>query len=285
MPAAFDPKTTKFNPQNALFLAIASDIAYDQDQKAAKKRARDLLGLDNFHAFDTLDTQGFVGGNDDFVVVAFRGTETSKIADWMTDVEIAPVNFNYLFQGANDIGHVHNGFGHALVDVWEEVFATIKEFSTKGQSLWFTGHSLGGALAVIATAACLFDDNHRIAVNGLYTYGQPRVGDHDFAMRLDGIFRKKTFRLVNNADIVTRVPPRSLGYHVNGSLLYFDKAGVAHNDDSFWNQFLNEVVVGLDVAQNFPSVVKDHDLKTGYIDHILKYIEDVNKGLRKPLVW
>ncbi len=285
MPAAFNPKTTQFDPQNALFLAIASDIAYDQDQKVAKKRALDLLGLENFHAFNTKDTQGFVGGNDKFVVVAFRGTETKEIADWMTDVEIAPVNFNYLFQGANDIGHVHNGFGHAVVDVWDEVIETINQFSTKGQSLWFTGHSLGAALAVVGVAACLFDDNYRRPVNGLYTYGQPRAGDHNFATTLDGIFRAKTFRVVNNADIVTRVPPRSLGYYTNGSLLYFDKAGVAHNDDGFWNQFLNEVVVGLGVAQNFPSVVKDHDLKTGYIDHILKYIGDVNKGLRKPLVW
>jgi triacylglycerol lipase len=281
----FNANTTQFDPGNALALADASNIAYNLDQTAAGQDVKNTFGFGNYHALNTKDTQGFIAGDDKAIIVAFRGTTPSDLRDWMTDVEIAPVNFDYIFSDAPDIGHIHNGFGHAFSDVADEMFATIRTFQDNGQTLWFTGHSLGGALAVVATAACLFDDSTRFPVSGLYTFGQPRVGDFAFAGNFDQHFKSKTFRFVNDADIVTRVPPRVLGYNTQGQLVYFDGNGVAHSDESWWNQFLANVEVGLQVAQNLPVLIKDHDLQTGYIDHINKYINDLAAGQRQPLQW
>ena len=65
--------------------------------------------------------------------------------------------------------------------------------------------------------------------NGLYTYGQPRVGDPDFCGNCDTHFGDQYFRFVNNLDIVTRVPLADLPalpwpetYAHAGRLLYFD---------------------------------------------------------------
>lgn len=47
---------------------------------------------------------------------------------------------------------------------------------------------------------------------GLYTFGQPRTGDREFARKPDADFEQQTFRYVNNNDIVTRVPFRAMNY-------------------------------------------------------------------------
>src|SRR5262249_13938988 len=73
-----------------------------------------------------------------------------------------------------------------------------------GQALWLAGHSLGGALATLAAAHL-----GRDAVQGLYTYGCPRVGDAAFAAVLP---RRSHFRFVHRDDWVTTVPPDLLGY-------------------------------------------------------------------------
>jgi predicted lipase len=65
------------------------------------------------------------------------------------------------------------------------------------------GHSLGAALATLA-ADRLPD------VQGLYTFGSPRVGDKGFQAH----FRVKAYRLVNGKDIVPTVPGEGPFRHV-----------------------------------------------------------------------
>ncbi|XYH95027.1 lipase family protein [Sorangium sp. So ce1128] len=82
------------------------------------------------------------------------------------------------------------------------------------EALYITGHSLGGALAVIMAALVevTFDlADIRRKLRGVYTYGQPMVGDKDFADRFDGVFGKKLFRHVYRQDIVPRLPPITTG--------------------------------------------------------------------------
>ena len=64
--------------------------------------------------------------------------------------------------------------------------------------MYFTGHSLGGALAILA--ATLISPTRHGAV---YTFGAPRVANYKFFFGL----KMPIFRVVNSADIVPRVPP------------------------------------------------------------------------------
>ena len=72
-----------------------------------------------------------------------------------------------------------------------------------GYSLYITGHSLGGALAVIATK-----ELDRDTLAACYTFGSPRVGNEEFGEEI----RAPIYRIVNAADGVPRVPPSLLTY-------------------------------------------------------------------------
>jgi pimeloyl-ACP methyl ester carboxylesterase len=65
---------------------------------------------------------------------------------------------------------------------------------------WFTGHSLGGALATLAA------DRHGDSA-AVYTFGSPLVGDDAFAAGFNNRHEGRSFRYVNGDDLVTRVPP------------------------------------------------------------------------------
>ena len=126
-------------------------------------------------------------------------------------------------------GKVHNGFKKALDEVWKDLVAYIHSIHTPDRTLWVTGHSLGAALATLAA------DRYG-NVQGLYTYGSPRVGDKDFAAD----FFVNAYRFVNNNDIVTRVPPEGLYQHV-GELKYIDSSGEIHDNARRWSLKADEI--------------------------------------------
>jgi hypothetical protein len=175
-------------------------------------RAEEFLGRGNFRLVATasgeLGTQAFIAEGEEAVVLAFRGTE----ADDPTDL-FADANFTLLPwpDEAGTGGHVHHGFAGALRPTWDRLAKSIPDTRKR---LLFTGHSLGAALATLA--ASLRPPQH------LYTFGSPRVGDLGFARRMDKIPHA---RYVDCCDVVTRVPPESVGYAHSGVFSYIDRTG------------------------------------------------------------
>jgi triacylglycerol lipase len=282
---AFNPKTTRWSEFNALALAHASNLAY-QDEATIRFVASNC-GFKKVGVHSIREVQAFVAGTDDAVVVAFRGTRPEQLLDWMTDIDALQVAFSNFFQ-CPDVGGTHQGFTLGLLRVWDLILADVAAFQDKAQTLWITGHSLGGALAALAAAAFTFAK--RMPINGLYTYGQPRVGDIHFTGQCDNHIGNLFFRLVNNEDIVTRVPPRIFPhvppwfYGHSGQVLYFDGQGVLHSDESWWNQFLIRFDVGFDkMRELLTTPIADHDLVKGYAANIVKYRDDVAAGRRTPL--
>lgn len=60
-------------------------------------------GFDRFHFFDNQETQAFLVANAAMALLAFRGTEPSKLKDWMSDIDLDLVDFPG--------GKAHHGFG------------------------------------------------------------------------------------------------------------------------------------------------------------------------------
>ena len=254
---AFISHTTRYRYQNALFLAKCAELAY-QSSEAIHTQIT-VWGFPHFAFFDRQETQAFVAGNDAMIVVAFRGTEPRRLKDWMTDVQIRRKSGPY--------GKVHRGFTKSLNNVWEDIQNTLISFQDRGQSIWFTGHSLGAALATLAVAKMGEDAK---PVHGLYTFGQPRVGGKAFARNFDLDFKGQTFRFVNNSDIVTRVPGRALGFRHVGQVLYFDSSGILHDDVHWWNQFLDRVKGHInDLGKIGTDGLKDHGMA--------KYLKSLRK--------
>jgi hypothetical protein len=185
-----------FDLEIAIFLAEVSQAAYND--------TADLLvwtkaiGLTNVKFFDRGDVQGFFCSASGVALLAFRGT--SNPGQWLRDVRFVPWSHPW--------GLVHRGFLDGVTAV-EADLQGFDSIAKEAEHVWITGHSLGGALALIAAARSKMK-----GVNpSLYTYGQPRVGFGNFADRFAIELPGRLIRFVNQSDIVTRVPPGLLYRH------------------------------------------------------------------------
>lgn len=206
---------TSFSLINAWWLAEASALVYASEDFVSSRFS--AAGLPEVKFFTNQSTQCYVTSNDRFAIVAFRGSEIWKkkektdlneeVSDLKTNIDIRLTDWE---QG----GKVHRGFKEALDEIWPDLLPYIRKIQGKGSKIWITGHSLGGALATLCAG-------RYGNVQGVYTFGSPRVGDEAFKDKFD----VKMYRFVNNYDIVSRVPPWYPFIHV-GVLKFIDGDGI-----------------------------------------------------------
>ncbi len=190
----FEPTDSSFNRTNALYLAHAADIAY---HRAPAQAAQERLGLDVVAFRHKLTrTRGFLGVSDTHAVLSFRGSDPVTLQTWITDAVVRLVKRDHYH------GRVHLGFSAALKHTWYKIERLLKRIEDD-KPLFLTGHSMGGALAVLT--ACRLAKLNRPAV-ATYTFGSPRVGDPNFC---DG-YDLPTYRIVNRLDLVPEMPMASL---------------------------------------------------------------------------
>lgn len=226
VPVAFDHTSTGYSLQRAYWLARAAHLAY-QDRAAIEEQAArwGFEEVRHHHTrftppFPLQDTQACTLASDRMIVTAFRGTEPDRIKDWLSDATTPPR------PGPGGHGYVHHGFAEALAPVHPAVHDTLTELRTDGQAVYFTGHGLGGALAMLAGARLYLEEPH-LAADGVYTYGQPRTCDRLLAEAFHEGFGGRMYRFVNNNDIVAQLPPEPAYTHVR-ALRYFDSKGRLH---------------------------------------------------------
>jgi hypothetical protein len=193
VPLQFHPDDPSFNRANALYLAHASDIAYHRAPAAA---ALERLGLKTV-AFRhrVTRTRGFLGVCDTHAVLAFRGSDPVTLQTWVTDA------VTRLVERKEYEGRVHLGFSSVLKRTWRKVEQTLDLAADK--PLFLTGHSMGGALAVLTACRLAKAGSPPVAT---YTFGSPRVGDPVFCAG----YELPTYRLVNRLDLVPEMPLASL---------------------------------------------------------------------------
>jgi hypothetical protein len=153
----------------------------------------------------SFETCGLIGERPDAVVLAFAGTDPGIWQNLVTDFTPVP-------QAGSD---VHDGFGLAAAAAEPETDRAIQLAAQSGKPLFITGHSLGAALAALAA---LRASNAGMPPRAIYTFGMPRVGGPRFGTSY-GDLARITYRLVHGIDLVSRVPPSSLGFHHVGHLL------------------------------------------------------------------
>jgi triacylglycerol lipase len=210
----FQVGATAYSKINAWWLAELCRLVYKQaadeghvSQGPPRQEVLHGVGLEEVEFFNTKGTQCYIVKTADsavepFAALVFRGS--TELLDWLTNFTAIPVSWS-------GQGLVHLGFRNGLNQVWDAVNQALAPLTCP---IFYAGHSLGAALATLAAA--------RKPPRALYTFGSPRVGDDDFKASLSG---QKSYRVVNNRDVVTTVPPPLPFRHVP-ELHY-----ITHEDD------------------------------------------------------
>lgn len=180
------------NRKSAL-LKLIDALAYDPAvEESILKNELGGLDLQFQQAFDRKGTQAVLASSDDFIMLAFRGTEATSVKDIKADAKatLSPCETG---------GRIHEGFKGAYDAVADEIQTALNLEAHAAKPLLVTGHSLGGALATVAAKKL----RHRAGIAACYTFGSPRVGDEAWVAGI----KTPVYRLVNAADCVTMLPP------------------------------------------------------------------------------
>ncbi len=148
------------------------------------------------------NTEGFVatcnGPHGKYAVLSIRGTTSWQ--DWRLnlDAKSEPLPGYTLRDNETEKERprIHPGFYKAYDDASKQISELLEKVGDI--PLFITGHSLGGAVAVLAT---WYQETDRLAA--CYTFGAPRVGNHHFNEK----FRTPIYRIVNAFDPVAMLPP------------------------------------------------------------------------------
>ncbi len=268
----FEVNAINYSPINAWWLAECSRLIYrvedDETGNPAHARRRKVF-FEAVHFQETAFWQTPIGTQcallettesvaDQFAVLVFRGTQGLK--DWNTNSRFLKTNW----AGS---GRVHRGFYRALQPICDEILVKLNAINSP---LFYTGHSLGAALATMMAAL------H--PPRALYTYGSPRVGDSTFAASLDNV---PTYRIVNNRDIVPTIPQPFLGYHHIGEQHCFGRDGTDFiNPNATDLQSLRQSKYGDSDPKrrwnNPPEFMTDH-APVNYVVHLERVVLAVEK--------
>jgi hypothetical protein len=243
-----------YDDQVANLLCTASAWAYSDARALSSMMDRRGLPDNYCHYINVLNDAMFVCSTAYLIqsecgrmaILCFRGTEPTNIINWMTD-------FSFSVDRFYSIGHIHGGFNRNVSAIWpyivpyldeaidgRPIFTASNGAHTNGahangepngasnggnghahprkmkelEALYFTGHSLGAAMATVAAAIVHQDPRYakiRKALRGVYTFGQPMVGDEEFTKNCEKDFGHMLFRHVYGVDVVTRMPAITMG--------------------------------------------------------------------------
>ncbi|XP_065864970.1 triacylglycerol lipase OBL1-like [Euphorbia lathyris] len=196
------------------------------------------------------------------IVVSFRGTETFNTQDMVTDLDFSwfqipkvgkihigflealglgnrsdPATFQFhLAKHESDFFHLHGDWESkmkefAMTKAFYAVALTLKHLLIEHKNAKFvvTGHSLGGALAILFPSVLVIQEETAMLdrLLNVYTFGQPRIGDPKFAGFMEAHLNypdTRYFRVVYCNDMIPRVPfdDELFAFKHFGTCIYYD---------------------------------------------------------------
>jgi triacylglycerol lipase len=190
-------KRAAYSDRTAWLMAKMSKLAYlpFENDDTELKTALSEAGFELIKWFSKEGTQAFLAKRnaDKMAVLSFRGTQTEGLTietffDVFTDLYAA------MHTDENGI-KTHKGFQIAFQRIETEILQQIQGLADYG--LYITGHSLGGALALIAASAINSEN-----LGACYTFGNPKVGNEEF----DDKIKAPIYRVINSYDVVPFLP-------------------------------------------------------------------------------
>lgn len=191
----------------------------------------------------------------DVIVVAFKGTSPFLADELSTDFNISPIEIEGLGKthlgymlalGLNKYTRQDDNYLEEFCGYWPKqieqdpkhplayytIREKLKEILATNENAKFivTGYSYGGALALLFPAVLSLHGEVELLdkMEGIYTYGQPRVGNGTFGQFMKKKLREhgiKYYRIVYGYDVVPKFPPRgdaTMSFKHFGSSIHFN---------------------------------------------------------------
>lgn len=136
-------------------------------------------------------------------MISFRGSRS--VRNWLTNVQF-PVIPTTICATCN----ASLGFWSSWLEAQTSVLQAVQKARAQYPNFKVvaTGHSLGGALAALATGVLRAQG---ITVD-MYTYGAPKIGLESLSQYLSATNLGQNYRVTHKADPVPKLPPALLGY-------------------------------------------------------------------------
>lgn len=237
--------------KQSLAMAQCAKAAYEQDSRSTLAH----WGFyDDYRIINYKNTpHAHVASSNTHILIAFKGTKNNYITDLLADADLWPhVNGN---------SWVHRGFKRRAEWLLPAIIRYVRNH--KHKSIYITGHSLGGALAVFTAY-----ELERIGFSDItvFTFGCPRVGNKAYT----SLIKSNHYRFVNCNDFVPRMPLSLIGYRHHGQLYYLNQQGDQVIDARF-NRLLDQLRARI-------QAFKRGKLFDGYADHKMNsYIKKLDR--------
>lgn len=217
-----------------------ADFHWQKPQQSTFVFNAPIWGNSEVLVFNDLEPFALVAHREKNAYVIFRGTES--LEDWYTDFEIDQVP--YELPNLSNVGKVHEGFFDLYKSLRQSVLEQLNTLQNI-RTLYITGHSLGAALAMVATPDLMTNTSPQ-QYQGVFQYNLagPRAVDPILAGYMNAS-QANNYRIVNSCDLVPEVPP-SVCPTLSGDVLY------------------EHVGFPVTYTAQYGSVAGNHDFRTSY---------------------
>ncbi len=189
--------------------------------------------LRDCHAFSSASIQGYIANGIGFTMLAFRGSDHLEIDDWMGNAD-----FDLVYDPHIRGGQVHSGFQRSADSIWPQIQHLSPSYRPPDHKLFLTGHSLGGALAMLTAARFA----SRTTLLPRSTGSSPSANPAP-AIAISPGASSATSMTEHSASSIATISSPACRHACSatitpGQLRYIDENGVLHENISLWQQLL-----------------------------------------------
>ena len=212
------------------------------------------------------------------VILAYRGTEPANIGNWLADADVGSAAMKC---GDRSL-RVHAGFyRNVRATRWQVIEELRKAAAGKSllddgrdvdhpmEALYVTGHSLGGAMAVLFALSIAGDESSRdlaARLRAIYTFGQPLTVGETLPPSVAAI-GEKTFRHVAARDLIPALPAAAWGRLTHFGHEYRHAGGEWKLADAAVEQLQNLRELPRSIFAAFETVARKKPSRYSLADH------------------
>jgi triacylglycerol lipase len=171
--------------------AILADAAYQSETKIHSTNAIYGYKISDYAIVSEAEVAYFLATNNKKKthIISIRGTTNNQNA-------IVDLALQLIFDPRAQV-YLHSGFAQAAAEIYKKILPKLNN----DYRIKTTGHSLGGAVALILA---MYLDAERFNVERIVTFGQPKLTNIQGALKYDHL---NITRVVTARDLVPLVPP------------------------------------------------------------------------------